>query len=55
MKIALMARNPNLYSHRRLVAAAEERGHEIQIIDTLKVVYQHRLAPAGNALQGREA
>jgi ribosomal protein S6--L-glutamate ligase len=37
MKIALMARNPNLYSHRRLVAAAEERGHEIQIIDTLKV------------------
>lgn len=37
MKIAMLARNPNLYSHRRLVEAAEERGHEIEIIDTLKV------------------
>jgi ribosomal protein S6--L-glutamate ligase len=38
MKIALLARNPKLYSHKRLVQAAEERGHEMQIIDTLKVV-----------------
>ncbi len=37
MKIALLARNPKLYSHRRLVAAAAERGHEMQIIDTLRV------------------
>jgi ribosomal protein S6--L-glutamate ligase len=37
MKIALMARNPNLYSHQRLVEAAEARGHEIEIIDTLRV------------------
>ena len=37
MKIALLARNPNLYSHKRLVEAAEERGHTIEIINTMKV------------------
>jgi len=36
MKIAMMARNPNLYSHTRLVEAAEERGHEIRVINTLR-------------------
>ncbi len=40
MKIALMARNPNLYSHKRLIEAAESRGHEIEVIDTMKV-YVH--------------
>lgn len=37
MKIALLARNAELYSHERLVDAARERGHEIEIIDTLRV------------------
>ena len=37
MKIAMLARNPNLYSHKRLVEAAESRGHEIDIISTLRV------------------
>jgi len=37
MRIALMARNPSLYSHKRLMEAAEARGHEVQWIDTLKV------------------
>lgn len=37
MRIAMMARNPNLYTHQRLVEVAEARGHEIQVIDTLKV------------------
>jgi len=37
MKIALLTRNAELYSHRRLIAAAEERGHEIDAINTLKV------------------
>lgn len=37
MNIAMLARNPNLYSHKRLVEAAEQRGHTMQIIDTLKV------------------
>ncbi len=36
MKIAMLARNPNLYSHKRLKEAAEERGHELDIIDTLR-------------------
>ncbi|MEM6696444.1 MAG: 30S ribosomal protein S6--L-glutamate ligase [Pseudomonadota bacterium] len=36
MKIALLARNANLYSHKRLVEAAEARGHEIDIINTLR-------------------
>lgn len=36
MRIALMARNPNLYSHKRLIEAGEARGHEVIHIDTLK-------------------
>lgn len=36
MKIAMLARNPNLYSHKRLKEAAEQRGHELDIIDTLR-------------------
>tara|TARA_R110000787_G_scaffold175012_5_gene287572 strand:+ start:487 stop:1392 length:906 start_codon:yes stop_codon:yes gene_type:complete len=37
MKIAMLARNAKLYSHKRLVEAAKERGHQIDVIDTLKV------------------
>jgi len=37
MRIALMARNANLYSHQRLIEAAEDRGHDIQVIDTMRV------------------
>ena len=36
MKIVMMARNPNLYSHQRLKEAAEERGHSLDIINTLR-------------------
>ncbi|MHA7774763.1 30S ribosomal protein S6--L-glutamate ligase [Roseibium sp. M-1] len=36
MKIAMLARNANLYSHKRLKTAAEERGHELDVIDTLR-------------------
>jgi ribosomal protein S6--L-glutamate ligase len=36
MKIALLSRNPKLYSTRRLKEAVLERGHEIQIIDVLR-------------------
>ena len=36
MKIAMLARNANLYSHRRLKEAAEARGHQLDIIDTLR-------------------
>ncbi|MHC3994393.1 30S ribosomal protein S6--L-glutamate ligase [Thiomicrolovo sp. ZZH C-3] len=36
MKIAILSRNRNLYSTRRLVEAALERGHEVEVIDTLR-------------------
>jgi ribosomal protein S6--L-glutamate ligase len=37
MRLALLCRNPDLYSHRRLVAAAEARGHQIDVLDTLRI------------------
>ncbi|MGC6465500.1 MAG: 30S ribosomal protein S6--L-glutamate ligase [Akkermansiaceae bacterium] len=36
MKIAVLSRNKNLYSTSRLVEAAEERGHDIEVIDYLR-------------------
>jgi ribosomal protein S6--L-glutamate ligase len=36
MNIAMLARNPKLYSHKRLQEAAESRGHELTIINTLR-------------------
>ena len=36
MKIALLTRNPKLYSHQRIMDAATGRGHEIVPIDYLK-------------------
>ncbi|MBQ2261662.1 MAG: 30S ribosomal protein S6--L-glutamate ligase [Loktanella sp.] len=36
MKIAMLARNAELYTHRRLKEAAEARGHTLDIINTLR-------------------
>ncbi len=36
MKIALLSRNRKLYSSRRLIEAATERGHEITVLDALR-------------------
>ncbi len=36
MKIGILSRNENLYSTRRLVEAAKERGHEVHVIDHIK-------------------
>jgi ribosomal protein S6--L-glutamate ligase len=36
MKIAILSRNTRLYSTRRLVEAAKQRGHEVRVFDTLK-------------------
>ncbi|WP_374764289.1 30S ribosomal protein S6--L-glutamate ligase [Yunchengibacter salinarum] len=60
MKIALLARNPNLYSHKRLIEAARARGHEMDVIDALKVVIDiaaHRpeMRYKGEVLQGYDA
>ena len=36
MKIAILSRNGSLYSTKRLVEAGKARGHEVEVIDTLK-------------------
>ena len=36
MKIALLSRNSKLYSTRRLIEAANERGHEVTVLDVLR-------------------
>lgn len=36
MKLAVLSREPSNYSSQRLVEAAEKRGHEIRIVDTLR-------------------
>ncbi len=60
MKIAMMARNGELYSHRRLVNAAVARGHEIDIINTIRCymnITSHRpeLRYQGEKLVGYDA
>ncbi|MEH6663175.1 MAG: 30S ribosomal protein S6--L-glutamate ligase [Parasphingorhabdus sp.] len=60
MKIAMLARNPRLYSHRRLVEAAEERGHELRILNTLRCtmnITSHRpsILYNGETLSGFDA
>ena len=35
MKFVMLARNPSLYSHRRIVEAARARKHEIDVMNTL--------------------
>ena len=36
MRIAVLSRNKNLYSTKRLIEVAEKRGHEALVIDHLK-------------------
>ncbi|WP_017445076.1 30S ribosomal protein S6--L-glutamate ligase [Gayadomonas joobiniege] len=61
MKIAILSRNENLYSTRRLKEAALARGHQIDVIDTLhcymditsnnpSVRYEGRQLPAYDAI-----
>ena len=37
MKLAVLSRQPRSYSTRRLVAAAHDRGHDVEILDTLRL------------------
>lgn len=37
MRLAMLARNAGLYSHKRLVEAAAEKGHTLDVINTLHV------------------
>ncbi len=36
MKIAILSRNGNLYSTKRLIEAAKKRKHEVRLVNTLK-------------------
>ncbi len=56
----MMARNPKLYSHQRLVEAAKAAGHEIDIINTTKVYvnitsHHPELRYKGESLEGYDA
>ena len=51
MRIAMLARNPKLYSHQRLVEAAEARGHALDVLDTLQFVID--ITPEGPHLSYR--
>ncbi|MEX0966664.1 MAG: 30S ribosomal protein S6--L-glutamate ligase [Bacteroidia bacterium] len=52
MKIAILSRNQSLYSTRRIIEAAEQRGHDVEIVDYLKcqvivekgkpIIYYHK-------------
>jgi ribosomal protein S6--L-glutamate ligase len=60
MKIALLTRNPKLYSHERLIAAAKARGHEIVPVDYLRCYMnisssKPELRHAGRRLEGFDA
>lgn len=60
MKIAILSRNPKLYSTRRLVQVARKRGHKVEVIDVLRCYMN--IAPSdpqihydGKRLQGFDA
>jgi ribosomal protein S6--L-glutamate ligase len=60
MKIALLSRNRRLYSSRRLIEAAEERGHEVIVLDVLRAymnIASHKpsIHYKGHAIEGVEA
>ncbi len=60
MKIAMLARNAKLYSHQRLKEAAEARGHQLDIINTLRCtmnITSHRpsILYNGETLTGYDA
>ncbi len=60
MKIAILSRNKKLYSTRRLVETAEQRGHEVRVVDALRCYMNiTSLKPSihyrGDVLQGFDA
>ncbi len=60
MNILIMSRNKRLYSTTRLVAAAEERGHDVRVIDPLRCYMKIGAADPqiryrGEALKGYDA
>ena len=60
MKLAILSRNRKLYSTRRLVEAAQARGHTVRIVDPLRCYM--RISPShaeihykGKVLEGFDA
>ncbi len=54
MKIAILSRNPRLYSTRRLVEAAKERGHTPVVVDTLRCYMNMAMARPSIHYRGEE-
>ena len=54
MKIAILSRNPELYSTRRLKEAAIERGHEVQILDVLRCYMNINMQSPSIHTRGKE-
>ncbi|HEY0914282.1 30S ribosomal protein S6--L-glutamate ligase [Solimonas sp. SE-A11] len=60
MKIAILSRNRRLYSTRRLIEAAEQRGHDVSVIDVLRcymniLPHSPEIHYRGQKLQGYDA
>ncbi len=60
MKVAILSRNPKLYSTKRLVEAGEQRGHEVRVVDTLRcymnmATHKPTIHYKGEALEGFDA
>ncbi len=54
MKIAVLSRNPKLYSTSRLIEAAERRGHEAVVLDHLKCSVSADIGTPKIYYQGKE-
>ncbi|MBC3765959.1 30S ribosomal protein S6--L-glutamate ligase [Neptunicella marina] len=54
MRIAVLSRNANLYSTRRLKEAAIERGHEVQVVDALKCYMNINMQNSSVHVKGHE-
>ncbi|MFW2373701.1 MAG: 30S ribosomal protein S6--L-glutamate ligase [Gammaproteobacteria bacterium] len=60
MKIAILSRNSKLYSTRRLIEAAKQRGHEVRVLDVLHCYmditsHSPKIHYKGEILQGFDA
>ncbi|MDF2179198.1 30S ribosomal protein S6--L-glutamate ligase [Aliiglaciecola sp. CAU 1673] len=54
MRIAVLSRNSNLYSTRRLREAGEARGHEVHVIDPLKCYMNINMQSSSVHIKGKE-
>ncbi len=54
MKIAILSRNKNLYSTRRLREAAEQRGHSVRVIDPLSCYMNINMQHSSIHVRGEE-